>query len=153
MFKKKIIPVLVILVAFSCTYDTLEVKKPDSLVIKTGTICGWCAVNDTLTINGNLVRYVNYTKCNNSAPTVEKAGQILTSELDALVAKLDFAALKKLDLNSCNVCADGCDDWIYFKNGLDSHYIRFGKSDPKLQSIQAFVDQLNVIKSQYSTVK
>ena len=60
-----------------------------------------------------------------------------------------FNELKKLELNSCNLCADGCDDWIYFDNGTDSHYIRFGSNDPKLQPIKEFVDQLNTIKTQY----
>jgi hypothetical protein len=58
--------------------------------------------------------------------------------------------LKKITLNSCNVCADGCDDWIYFENGTGSHYIRFGKTDPKLEPLKTFIDKLNVIKSQYS---
>jgi len=76
-------------------------------------------------------------------------GELNETELDALLAKLDFAELKKLDLNSCNVCFDGCDDWIYFSNGTENHYIRFSRNDPKLQMIQTFVDQLNAIKTQY----
>ena len=82
-------------------------------------------------------------------PAVEKNGQIATADLEALLSNLDFNELKKLDLNSCNVCFDGCDDWIYFDNGSESHYIRFTRNDPKLQPIQVFVDQLNAIKTQY----
>jgi len=58
--------------------------------------------------------------------------------------------MRNLGLNSCNVCADGCDDWISYVNGSESHYIRFSNDDPKLQTIQTFVDQLNVLKKQYS---
>ena len=144
----------VLLIVISCTYDSLEKESDNSdLIIKTGTICGWCTVNDTLIIARNAVRYVNYTNCNVNKPSVEKAGQINATELDALLAKLDFAELKKLDLNSSNVSFDGCDDWIYFKNGTENHYIRFTKNDPKLKPIQAFVDQLNAIKTQYSVAK
>lgn len=143
----------VVVVAFSCTYDSLEDKSNHSdLIIKTGTVCGWCTVNDTLTIAGNLVRYVNYANCNTNKPSVEKPGQINTVDLDALLAKLDFAELKKLDLNSSNVSFDGCDDWIFFSNGKETHYIRFTRNDSKLQSIQSFVDQLNVIKARYTSV-
>lgn len=151
MIWRIVFAVSLILIAFSCHNEQLAEKDLNSkLIIKTGTVCGWCPVNDTLTIYGNAVRYVNYTKCDNSNPVVEKTGQLPTSELEALINKLDIGELKKIDLNSCNVCADGCDDWILFDNGSQSHYIRFGKGDPKLQSVQLFIDQLNAIKIQYS---
>ena len=151
MVVKILLVISVILIVNSCQSDQLTEKNlHPNLIIKTGTVCGWCTVNDTLTIHGNAVRYVNYTKCDNSKPVVEKTGQLPASELEVLINKLDIGELKKIELNSCNVCADGCDDWIFFDNGSQSHYIRFGKGDPKLQSIQLFIDQLNAIKIQYS---
>jgi len=136
--------------AIACRDDQITTgKMPSKVVIKTGTVCGWCSRNDTLTISGNAVRYVNYTQCNNSSPSVEKNGQIATSQLDSLLSKLDFNELKKLDLNSQNISFDGCDDWIYFDNGSETHYIRFTSNDPKLQPIMEFVDHLNAIKTQY----
>jgi hypothetical protein len=151
MIKKITLVAWVILVSFSCVHDTLEEKSPSSnLLIKTGTVCGWCSINDTLTINGTSVRYVNYTQCDNSKPAVEKKGQLITSELETLLSQLNFTEFKKLDLNSDNIAFDGCDDWIYFNNGSESHYIRFTRNDPKLQPIQTFVDHLNAIKVQYS---
>ena len=154
MLRKFLLIGVVFIVAFACTYDSVDDKSNDSdLIIKTGTICGWCTVNDTLTITRNSVRYVNYANCSTNKPSVEKMGELNAVELDALLAKLDLAELKKLDLNSCNVCFDGCDDWIYFSNGAENHYIRFTRNDPKLQPIQAFVDQLNAIKAQYISNK
>lgn len=150
MLRKFQFIITVIAFAFSCTYDSLDDKSNDSdLIIKTGTVCGWCTVNDTLTITGNSVRYVNYANCSANKPSVEKNGQLNDGDLDALLAKLDFTELKKLDLNSCNVCFDGCDEWIFFSNGVENHYIRFSENDTKLQQIQAFIDQLNAIKTQY----
>ena len=149
MFKITLFVFLVFLMA-SCQEDQLVTEKsPSKVVIKTGTICGWCTVNDTLTISDNTVRYVNYTQCNNSTPSVKKNGQIATSDLEVLLSRLDFDELKKIDLNTCNICFDGCDDWIYFNNGSESHYIRFTRNDPKLQPIQGFIDQLNGIKTRY----
>jgi hypothetical protein len=154
MFRKFLFIGVVFIVAFACTYDSVDDKSNDSdLIIKTGTICGWCTVNDTLTITGNSVRYVNYANCSTNKPSVEKMWELNSAELDALLAKLDFAELKKLDLNSCNVCFDGCDDWIYFSNGTENHYIRFTRNDSKLQPIKAFVDQINVIKALYASSK
>lgn len=152
MLRKFLFIITVITSVFSCTYDSLEDRNNNSdLIIKTGTVCGWCAVNDTLTITQNSVRYVNYTKCSTNNPAVTKTGQMESSELEDLLAKLNVWEFKKLDLNSSNVSFDGCDDWISFRNGTDSHYIRFTRNDPKLQPIQAFVEQLNSIKAKYNS--
>jgi len=154
MFYKYSISILVlILFCFSCTDKTYDDNSNLDLVVKTGTVCGWCTINDTLTISGTRIKYVNYANCNTVKPTVENGGELTTQELDALLKLLDFEELKKLDLNSCNVCVDGCDDWIFYKNGLQTHYLRFGTNDPKLQPIRAFLDRLNSIKSQYSSNK
>lgn len=136
--------------AFSCTF--MEDEESDSdLMIRTGTICGWGSVNDTLILTGDrTVRYVNYTRASAGKPLVEKKAELSPSELESLMALLNVKELKKLELNSCNVCFDGCDDWISFTDGTASHYIRFTKDDPKLQPIKAFVDQLNVLKAKYS---
>lgn len=150
MSKIAVFFILLTALALGCQEEQLVTEGDLSkVVIKTGTICGWCSLNDTLTISGNAARYVNYTQCNNSTPAVEKNDQIATSELETLLSQLDFEELKKLDLNSCNICFDGCDDWIYFDNGTESHYIRFTRNDPKLQPIKDFVDQLNDLKTRY----
>jgi hypothetical protein len=147
MFRKTLFAAIAIFLAFACHHDQLEEGFNSKLVIKTGTVCGWCSMNDTLTVSGNTLKYVNYTQCNNSKPSVAKNGQITDSELETLLAQFDFNEFKKLDLNSSNISFDGCDDWLFYQNGTQSHYIRFTRNDPKLQPVQAFVDQLNVIKS------
>lgn len=151
MLRKYLFIIAAIAFLFSCA-DENKYTNSD-LIIKTGTVCGWCAVNDTLTITRNVVRYVNFTNCSTNNPAVTKTGHLESSELDDLLAKLNVSELKKLDLNSSNVSFDGCDDWISFTNGTDSHYIRFTRNDPKLQPIQAFVEQLNAVKAQYTAEK
>ena len=149
MLRKYLFTIAVVTLIGSCADDN---KNYDSdLIIKTGTVCGWCAVNDTLTITRKTVKYVNFTNCSTNNPAVTKTGQLESSELEDLLAKLNVSELKKLDLNSSNVSFDGCDDWISFRNGTDSHYIRFTRNDPKLQPIQAFIEQLNVVKARYTT--
>lgn len=151
MIQRFLFVCLFLIFSFSCVYDNLEEKSTAAvLVIKTGTVCGWCAKNDTLTLSDTHVRYVNYTNCSTSKAIVEKTGELTASELQTLLNLLDFDELKKLELNSCNICVDGCDDWISFKNGTQTHYIRFGKNDAKLQPIKAFVDGLNTIKGKYT---
>jgi hypothetical protein len=108
-------------------------------------------MNDTLTISETQVNYVDYKNCSATNPSVSRTGELTTSELNDLLGKLDFNELKKLELNSSNVSFDGCDDWISYKNGTQTHYIRFSRNDPKLQPIKGFVDQLNTIKSRYNS--
>lgn len=138
-------------VVFSCKEDPEEKEYGQTFILRTGTVCGWCSQNDTLEIKGNAVRYVNYAQCQNSNPSEEKSGKILNSEIDNLLKKLDAEEFKKLDLNSCNICVDGCDDWIYFENDAMSHYIRFSRNDSKLEPIQSFINELFVLKSKYSS--
>jgi hypothetical protein len=142
-----------IVFGLSCTYHFIEGNETGAnVVIKTGTVCGWCSQNDTLTISDTRVKYVDYKNCSTTNPTVNKSGQLTTAELTELLGKLDFDELKKLELNSCNVCFDGCDDWISYKSGSQTHTIRFSRNDSKLLPIKAFVDQLNAIKARYSLV-
>lgn len=135
---------------WSCSESREDELELSDLVIKTGTICGWCSKNDTLIISGKSFRYVNYIQCSTTNPSVRKTGQMENEEAETLLNKLDFQEFKKLDLNSCNVCFDGCDDWITVAKGSETHTIRFAANEPKLQSIKAFVDELNALKSRYS---
>lgn len=146
------VALLFLSVVFSCNEAIEDNGFDGSVVIRTGTICGWCTVNDTLEIRGTEVRYVNYAHCSNTDPSFEKKGSLLIPEYENLLKKLNVEELLKLELNSCNVCADGCDNWIYFENDKGSHYIRFGNSEKKLEPIQSFVDQLFLLKESYSSV-
>jgi len=142
-----------LVICFSCTEQTIDDNSYSDIIIKTGTVCGWCTVNDTLTISGKNLRFVNYSNCSTTKASIEKNGELTNSELEKLVKLLDFEELKKLDMNSCNVCFDGCDDWITYSNGSDLHTIRYSRNDPKLKNIQAFVDELMRYKAKYSGEK
>lgn len=148
--KKILIAATIIVLALACQDEQLIAEKSSSdLIIKTGTICGWCSMNDTLSINGNVVRYVNYTQCDNSKPAVEKIEEISSAEVDSLLSLLNFDEFKKIDLNTCNVCFDGCDTWIFIKKGTETHQIRFTGNETQLQPIRTFVDRLNAMKTNY----
>lgn len=148
--KRTLIAATIIVLALACQDEQLIAEKSSSdLIIKTGTICGWCSMNDTLSINGNVVRYVNYTQCDNSKPTVEKIEEISSAKVDSLLSLLNFDEFKKIDLNTCNVCFDGCDTWIIIKKGTEVHQIRFTGNETQLQPIRTFVDRLNAMKTNY----
>lgn len=148
--KRILIFSMLVILALACQDEQLASEKsPSGFTIKTGTICGWCSKNDTLSIIGNSVRYVNYTQCNNSIPALEKTGEMNNAELDSLLMMLDFGEFKKIELNTCNVCADGCDTWIYIQNDGDSHLIRFTGNESNLDPVKEFIERLNAIKMTY----
>ncbi len=134
----------------SCEKDRDEKEYSQPFTLRAGTVCGWCSQNDTLEIKGNTVRYVNYIQCQNSSPSKEKNGKLFNSEIDNLLEKLDLNEFLKLEINSCNICVDGCDDWIYFENEATSHSIRFSRNDPKLEHLKPFIDELFLLKNSYA---
>jgi hypothetical protein len=75
------------------------------------------------------------------------------SEWDKLTGIIDFDEFNNIHLNTCNVCADGCDKWITIRNGSYSHTIRFGYQDSAaVQPIKPLVDKLDSLREVYRTV-
>jgi len=152
MKSRLFLSVILALALFACNSGQDEVIQKSAnqgLVIKTGTICGWCTINDTLVIRPGLYKYVNYAQCGNQ-PVIQKNGELDAEKLSNLLSKFDFGKFKEINLNTCNVCFDGCDEWILYENGADSHYISFSKGDPQLEPIREFIELLNQIKAEAS---
>lgn len=148
--KRIIIVAVVVILALACQEEQLvSEKKTSGLTIKTGTVCGWCSRNDTLSIIGNSIRYVNYTQCDNSKAAIENKGEMEAQALDSLLMLLDYDEFKKIELNTCNICFDGCDTWIEIRQGEESHSIRFTGNEASLGPIKAFIERLNAVKSKY----
>lgn len=133
----------------SCTIDNNEIElKGDGLTISTGTVCGWCMGSDSLTIT-EVDTYFEYkSSCDENIYT--KEDQTDKSEWNDLIGKLNIEEFKKISLNTCYVCVDGCDYWILISNSSFSHKIRFGYQDSlQIKNIREFVDKLNTIREKY----
>jgi hypothetical protein len=50
--------------------------------------------------------------------------------------------------NACNICVDGCDEWISIKNNSVSHQIRFGLGQ-KIDSKKPLQDLLAELRSEF----
>jgi hypothetical protein len=55
----------------------------------------------------------------------------------------------KLDYHSCNVCVDGCDEWISLKNSKISHLITFGKGT-EIDKISKLQDKLAELRAEFN---
>ncbi|NJM16538.1 MAG: hypothetical protein HC896_15200 [Bacteroidales bacterium] len=110
-----------------CEETINQPVNKNNLLISTGTICGWCAGGDSLTLSQDSIWLKSYTPCGTATSTV---GFTMPPVLwDSLVAALDLEAFRQLDYNTCNVCADGCDTWIRIAKDSLRHKISFGGSE------------------------
>lgn len=130
----------------SCEFKS-EIDNSE-MFITIGTTCGWCAGTDSLVITKTNMNYTLAAICDKSGKKISK------STPDSIWQKLnglyDQSKFEKININTCNVCADGCDTWIRVQHGDFNHIIRFGSyQDTVLFPIWEFVEKLNDLKNEY----
>jgi hypothetical protein len=137
--------ILLISILFSVLITSCERSESDSdLIIKAGYACGWGAGEESLEISRSLIKYSFYIPAHPLQPEIIKTRAVSDNEWVELRNVINIGDFIKLDYNSCNICVDGCDEWISIQNFQDSHSIRFTKG-LKI----AEIDQLQKIIEQY----
>lgn len=137
-----------LLVNCSKTEDNPMIKHNTSLVIKAGYMCGWGSGQDSLIISSNTIRYVYSVPARSQLPEINKERQTTAAEWNNILNSIDYTTFSKLNYNTCNICVDGCDEWITIKNSSVSHQIRFGLG-LKIDSIKALQDLLAQLRSEF----
>jgi hypothetical protein len=138
---------IVILVFISCDKkeESADLKSGNLQIIR-GSICGWCAGGDSLLITEDKTYYESNSPCTELVFSIDTL--TIDDEWEDMVDLLDMSEFQKIDLNTCYVCADGCDTWITVNNGSVSHTIRYGYDDSlAIQAIQPFVEKLDAINA------
>jgi hypothetical protein len=137
---------LFLLWAISCNKE----KETSGLTIVAGTVCGWCGGMDSLILNENRLNYRYMNPCDHHA--YSRVSGMDKTEWDELTGMIDLDEFKHIHLNSCNVCVDGCDQWITVRNGSYSHTIRFGYGDSAaVQPIYLLVEKLDSLREASKT--
>jgi hypothetical protein len=139
----------ILLFLVSCEKEKI-IKEEDNneLIITMGTTCGWCAGGDSLFISENKIYYKYNSPCDDK--DYWKDTLTNKNEWNNLIRHLDYNEFQKININTCYVCADGCDTWIYIKNGSAFHKIRFGYEDSiVIKNIKPFVDRLDSIRLRF----
>ncbi len=113
-------------VLFSCSD---EIVIQEDYTIKFGSECGWCAGQEFITVSSTKVEYEQNIPCGDDQGTIEKSMDFCSCEWNDLNASFDYSLYKKLDYNTCNVCADGCDEIIIITEDGSSHELRYSFSD------------------------
>jgi hypothetical protein len=137
-----------LLIFISCKKDRCD-HHFDSMKINMGTTCGWCAGHDTLNINSKTTKYRFDDPCDDNNDFT-KSNLTDPNKWNGILLKFNSDKFNVVDLNTCHVCADGCDTWIQvkMKNG-DEHTIRFGypeliEMDPELREFVELMDSIRL---------
>jgi hypothetical protein len=130
------------------TEDIPTLKEDTSLVIKAGFACGWGSGEDSLIISSTMIKYVYSVPAQSQIPVINKARNTTTTEWNNILNSINFNNFLNLNYNTCNICVDGCDEWISIKNNSISHQIRFGLGF-KIDSIKTLQDILSQLRSEF----
>ncbi|MFL0162505.1 hypothetical protein [Aquirufa salirivi] len=145
--KNLVLLVCICLGIFSCKNSTPDPLNESNFKIKAGYICGWGAGIDTLEIVNQTVRYVYYVPRNSLKPQLTKSRKLSDLEWAEIRNVVNWSQFKLLKYKTCNVCFDGCDEWIAIQNGDLSHQITFTKG-LKIDTISPLQSKLAQLKTE-----
>lgn len=137
---------------FKCNPDEAVLTKDNScaegsnIVITNTKVCGWFPNYDSMSINSKSLKYYNY--CMADKPVKEYP--ITCDEWALLLSKLDVEEFRKLTINTCNICVDGCDISLSIKSEDQFHRIKFGPNQVP-DSIKEFVEKMEALRADTKT--
>lgn len=124
----KISPFFILLFLFiGC--DLSETASEEELKIEFGSVCGWCAGEEFITVTSSKISYYRNIPCGDDKGITRKSRKISGSEWNEIISSFDNEEFKKLNYNACNVCADGCDEIIRIAYNESIHEIRYSPSE------------------------
>lgn len=133
------------------SFNLISCEKEDdkcNLSITSGTACGWCAGTDSVIITAKKTIYEYNSPCDNRDLSIIRTTN--SRVWNRLMKTMDRNRFNSIELNSCDVCADGCDTWIMVKEGNESHRIRYGYSDAaEIENIRPFTELLDSIRNSF----
>lgn len=149
--KKILFSILTIVAILLTGCEESETNNRDNskLVIKAGSICGWGSGTDTIEISHKSVKYVSYIPRLSNQPQVSKIRTLDNDEWSEILSVVNFDDFAKLNYNTCNVCFDGCDEWILLKNDNTSHKITYTKGE-KIDTITKLQVKLAQLRTEFN---
>jgi hypothetical protein len=124
-------------VPFTCNrQEPAAVVNDSAMKITAGYVCGWGSGEDSLVITSDKISYRFFVPASSSKPSVSQLRLLTTAEQEAIRNAVDFKTFSELEYNTCNVCVDGCDEWIIIKYLQTTHEIRFSKGQ-QINSVSA----------------
>ena len=122
-----------------CTEENLNAE--DSIRIEFGSVCGWCAGEEKITVTESKVKYFREIPCGENAGKTELSRSYSSDDWDELVNSFDYDHFLTLGYNTCNVCVDGCDEFIIITKDGKTHEIRYNPGT-EIEGIEGFQEKL-----------
>lgn len=140
---------LLFMIFFSVLVSCKRSDENSNLTIEAGFVCGWGSGTDSLDISKSLIKYVYYVPGKSLLPQISISRSVPNSEWVEILNTVNIDDFVKLDYNSCNICVDGCDEWISIQNDQISHKIRFSKGQ-QIDAIGKLQTKLAQLRSEFS---
>jgi len=131
--------VLSTLIFTACLKEDL--KTHDKLLIEFGSACGWCAGEETITISESKIEYIRNIPCGENEGQTKLSRTYNSEEWEGLINSLNYDYFLTLDYNTCNVCVDGCDEFIFITKDGETHEIRYTPGN-EIEGIESFQEKL-----------
>ena len=144
-----IIPVALL----SCIKTDLNIGSHKStssgLTVKAGFVCGWGSGTDSLEISSSEIKYSYYVPSSSSGAVIKKSRSVSETEWTEILTAVNKTEFARLDYQTCNVCVDGCDEWISVEQDTFSHKITFGKGFA-IESISNLQSKLASLRAEFN---
>jgi hypothetical protein len=142
--------VFIILISlFSLIVGCEKNGDTSGLTIRAGFACGWGTGEDSLEISRSGINYVYYVPSKSPAPMIRTSRSVAASEWNEITRIVNMNNFTRLNYNTCNICVDGCDEWIYIDNGRISHRIRFTKGQ-EIETITELQKKLAELRAEFN---
>ena len=128
--------------------DNCPFDDNPNLIIKAGFACGWGLGEDSLKISRSEIKYIYYVPAESLQPKIKETRDVTESEWLEIENAVNIDAFLKLNYNSCNICVDGCDEWISIQSDRVNHSIRYSKG-LQIESIEKLQNIIAQIKSEF----
>ena len=142
--KNLLITIVIFLLIFSLACDQEERVFNDDFIIEFGSVCGWCAGEELIKVSQSGIIYIRTIPCGDDKGTTQKERTISVNEWDQINASFDYAFFKTLEYNECNVCADGCDEFIKITESGNTDKISYSpeKQIEGLEDLKSLLNDL-----------
>ena len=147
--KISIICIFFAILCCSCKNEIHNQINNSILFIQSGSVCGRGSGTDSLKITKSEILYSYYIPRLSDKPQILKKRGISKEEWNQIINCFNPIEFSKLNFNSCNVCFDGCDEWILILNELNLHKITFAKG-MKIDNLSQLQLKLSALRAEFN---